>query len=148
MQATAKGEDGGDDCTDTGDRGTEAEDENTRDEGGEQSDTDPVLQQRPQPADAESHTGGIKVGTGTDPGRRSTRCTEPEARHRARDQDSVQGEHDGRLKAHGSAQTAVWKPERQPACEPRDTGSVTRKSTPRSDRMATDPTVLLSAGPP
>ena len=38
------------------------------------------------------------------------------------DQDSVQGEHDGRLKAHGSARTAVWRPERQPACEPKGHG--------------------------
>ena len=63
MQPTAEREDTEDDCTNTDHRGTETEEENTQKERNEKSGSDPPLQQRPQPADAERQTHDIEIGT-------------------------------------------------------------------------------------
>ena len=63
MQPTAERKDAEDDCTNTDHRGAETEEENTQKERNEKSGSDPPLQQRPQPADAERQTHDIEIGT-------------------------------------------------------------------------------------
>ena len=92
MQAFSEGEHGEDEGTHTGATDVEAKQENTGKKDGEESDTDPSLQQRPEPANAESYTDGIEVGGGTSRRRKSAHGGQLQRHREHREQEVRENE--------------------------------------------------------
>ena len=87
MQTSSGGEHGEDEGTHTGTANLEPEQETTGKEDGEESDTDPSLEQRPEPANAESYTDRIDVGTGANRGRKSAHGGQLRSHRKDREQE-------------------------------------------------------------